>query len=264
MSREIVSRGIDHRPWRCGGAALVLLSLVACASSSGPDLRVVEAGTQARKLLVMPLNVVTSLPVELEEVSEEVDTRVLHYVASHDKEVARISFRDASMLWQASIRRAHAEDSTSDFFDAIAILARQVASQVSFDTLVIPSLLLRPAEMRVSRAEWDETKRPVQLAGLGHDPQGNAMMSRVDLNGTLQAASLYVLLVQPDGELLQERTIGISPIEEMRMMGSSEDRPTERPLIMAPTVRRMLDREHELSDAIERSFAPFLQPASSE
>src|SRR5512140_3446158 len=93
--------------------ALALASLhIACAfgcasGGQGPPTAAELAGREAKIIVVAPLNVATSLPVEIEGSSEIVSATLVEYLEDHGKSAQELGFRAGRDLWLQATREVN-------------------------------------------------------------------------------------------------------------------------------------------------------------
>jgi hypothetical protein len=231
------------------------LVCVACTTPHPYTLAPGASGAAARSLVVFPVNVVLSLPSELEPSSERADAAIRAYlVDAHGKEISTPRVLEARDLWMRSIREAAAAGEGSDFSDAVRILARGLRESGPYDALVIPSLLYRPARMSGYSVQWDGVSRRVPV---NSPPQrvGSIHVS-TSFSGQMDAVSLHVLVYDVEGRELFESFGGLDLAHEVEVWGNPQ-RPSETgwDFVLRPDP---LEDPALLREGIAIAFDPYL------
>ena len=164
----------------------------------------------------------------------EDDQELVSMLADEVASPASLQADGAAALWkEAMTEDTPADTGESGVRAAYARFARRVAKQVEFDALVIPALVTRPAMIEGHQAHWDGVWRLVETP-------------RIDLQnvhthggrGAVQAASLHVAVLTPEGEVLFEGVGGLTVLQRLEL--HQQDGRTEV---------RVSDRETPFADA---------------
>ena len=100
-------RGVASVAFRCVPAALALACLLGCAKPPRSG-RAVLLGPENRVFLILPLNVATAMPSELEPFSKIIWDELQRYLQAQGKQLKTISPQTAHNLWIKSIRQVRA------------------------------------------------------------------------------------------------------------------------------------------------------------
>jgi hypothetical protein len=233
-------------------AGLVAAQLLGCASAPRSE-RSVLAGNPAQSLLILPLNVAAVMPPELEAASPVVWQELELYLRAQGKELKTVSFQAARSLWIASIREARAADARAGYDHAARVLVGKLSRHADFDAVIAPSLYLRHARIAERSASWDGVERPLEFDAKERLP------ADFPLEGVAPAASLHAVVLDPQGNKLQEVISGLELVVGVRVLrdrARSADRVT---LQFVPRTDLFATREH-LREGIAKALAPYLPP----
>ena len=240
------------RGWLVGGLLCVALQGSGCASAPTKG-RSVLAGNPARNLLILPLNVAAVMPAELEAASPVVWEELEVYLRAQGKELKTVAFRDARRLWLASIHEARAADAHAGYDEAARLLVGKLSEHADFDAVIAPSLFLREAKIEGRSASWDGVERPLRIDAKAPLP------ADLPLEGVAPASSLHAVVLDPDGNRLQEAIAGLELLVDVRVLGQRGWTADEVTLQFVPRTELFTDRER-LQQGIARALAPFLPP----
>lgn len=214
-----VDRHSRFVPARLAGrliATLASATLLACTSAP-TDTRSVLAGTAARNVLILPLNVTAILSPELASLKEPVWADLETYLRAGSWQLRTASFSDAHKLWMGSIQkaRAAAKGRKVGFDEAARLLVVELSKHAEFDTLVIPSLFIREAPISGNAARWDGVERALELERNGRS--GEERYVDTTYVGVAPAASLHTVVLDSNGRKLQDRVGGLELLARVRV-----------------------------------------------
>jgi hypothetical protein len=196
------------------------LAALACASTRSPNAGETAAVLGPGRIVVAPLNLALRVPAELEGFDEPVWYELLHYVQAENRWLSVIERADAELVWGDAIAELEQSGAGPDLRTASAHFARQLRRHEDYDLLLMPSLVLRSARVRGSRASWDGVRRalPVREAPMSgavteSHPHG-AVPEVWGLHGRVSAVSLHVALLTSDGRYVYEGLGGLDLIHE--------------------------------------------------
>jgi hypothetical protein len=232
--------------------AVAVAQLLACASSA-PTERTVLAGNPARNLLILPLNVAAVMPTELEAASPVVWEELEIYLRAQGKELKTVSFPDARQLWLQSIQQVRDADPRAGYDDAARVLVGKLSQHAAFDAVIAPSLYLRAAPIAGRSASWDGVERPLEIEGKQRLPDS------LPLEGSAPAASLHVVVLDAQGNKLQEVIGGIELVVSARVVRRRGASPDALTLQFTPRADFFSNRKH-VQESIATTLAPFLPP----
>lgn len=239
------------------GALSAVLGLSAC----GPvklhpyDLAAGQEGAKGvHAILLLPLNLVTSLPEELDYPSQRVAAEIVRYLEGLGRKVDRVRLFEARALL-ASLEKADPPDP-----DATRLrFLERLRKDRSFDVVVMPDLVYRKAHVRAvtHKVEWDGVQRTLDL----RNPYQHKLSVRytADVAGDMPGVSLHVLVYGADGQRIFDSYGGIDIVHEAE--------PYETGQTGAYQLRWRLKR-HRLEDldaireGVRLAFDPYLSPAS--
>ena len=218
------------------------------------------AGNPARNLLILPLNVAAVMPTELEVARPIVWEELEIYLRAQGKELKTVSLEAARRLWVASIQEARAANARAGYDDVARVLVGKLSQSAVFDAVIAPSLYLRKAQIAGQSARWDGVEWPLEIEARGSLP--------VDfpLEGVAPAASLHVVVLDPEGNKIQEAISGLELLVGVRVVGkrgaSNDAAPSAGAtpsLEFTPRTDLFSSREH-VQQAIAKALAGFLPP----
>jgi hypothetical protein len=242
---------------RSFAVGLVVAHLIGCASVPRNE-RTVLAGGPDPTLLILPFNVAAVMPSELDPASPIVWKELKLYLRAHGKRLKTVSFRDARRFWLSSIRqvRAGEKGARAGYDDAARVLVLELAKHAEFDTLIAPSLFIRNAPITERIAAWDGVERPVEVEE--NDPGAGSIPADAPLSGLAPAASLHAVVLDANGDKLQEAQGGLELLVRVRVLGG--DAPGSQPTFeFAARSDLFANREH-VREGIAEALAPFLPP----
>jgi hypothetical protein len=242
-------------PW-FGGATLLLILVLAACGTPGKRSKAELAGELAQRMLVLPLNVVTTLPNELEEPSAMVWQELEAYLGSHGKQVQTLSLIDARDLWHESIEQVRMQGESRGGFKAAAkAMTVELAKHSEFDVVIIPSLFITQARMRGRSASWGGVRRTVELGG---EPlSAGSIVITSSLGGTIRGASIHVVVCDAQGIQVHEGSGGLDLLDLIYITGKESDPIHERPFGPQSRLDPFSDPKH-INEGVRRAFAPFL------
>jgi hypothetical protein len=191
-----------------------LLLLVGCASAAPPGPTPAQlAGEKSHTVVIVPLNVVVSLPARLEASTDIVARSLRSQIEAHGKSVDTIRFRDANHLWRSAMKEVISSKQPKNFENAARVFARHLHEEMPFDVLVIPSLFIQNArwDCRTHIAEWDDTRQKMEVVGRLRGAATCAFRDRPE------AASLLLNVLDAEGEILYSKQTGLELIEHIEV-----------------------------------------------
>jgi hypothetical protein len=236
-------------------AALAIGQELACASAPPVERSVLE-GSPARDVLLLPFNVAVVMPKELEVLSATVWDELETYLRAEDRRLRTVSFPDARRLWRRGVRqlRAGKADARVALDDAARALVLELARHAEFDTVIAPSLFVRQARISGRIAAWDGVERPVEIEAVGI--AARRFVAQTPLEGVAPAASLHAVVLDAEGNKLQEGLGGLELLVRVRVQA---DRTGGAKLAFETRTDLFAEREH-VRDGIARALSPFLPP----
>jgi len=210
-------------------------------------------------LLVLPLNVTAVMAPELRSASPAVWNELTAYLTDQGKQLKTVNATVARQLWLTSIKKVRAGEkgAQAGFGDAAAVFVRELARHAEFDAVVSPSLFLREAEISGRQARWDGVARPVEFDA--HSLEAETVAPGASFEGRAPAASLHVVVLDPEGVTLQERLRGLELLVRVRVRAPRPDLPPDRLVEYVKRTDLFSDRKSLRSDIAE-ALAPFLPP----
>lgn len=231
---------------------VMTLSLLPTAVMADEPTALPETG----RVVLAPLNMGVRAAPEVADGLEPVWDELVRMLEQRDPPPAALQRDAAAALWSEVVRSDEPGNERAGVYAAYGRFARRVAAQVEFDALVIPSLVMRKAEIHGHQASWDgvhrilDTPRPADLAWAGSLALGG--------RGSLDAASLHVAVLTPRGEIRFEGAGGIALLQGLALVesgGGSQVQVTPRPEPFADV--------DALREGVQAAFARPL-PASGE
>jgi hypothetical protein len=246
--------------------AIAGATALACASASrvedvaAPD--VAAAGRAAQVLLVLPLNVAVAMPKGLEGPSLAVLMELENHLRAHGKQLKTVSYPDARRLWLMSVERLRRSEKNdaADFAAAASLLAAELRRHAEFDALIVPSVLVRQAAMRGTRAAWDGVTRPTEIR---RDNRG-IHPSKLRASRTARSASLHVAVFDASGRQIHEGQGGLDLLVRVYTGdGLSTDLATSQ-FWYFEARPEFFDDPALLREGVAKALDPFLSPEVNE
>jgi hypothetical protein len=211
---------------------------------------------------MLPLNVVATLPTELEEQADLVWKELEVYLEAHGRRLQTVRLLDARRLWLDSIRQVRAKRESEQGFEAsLRVLALALAQHAEFDAVIVPSLFVQQARMVGKTAKWSGVRRRIDV--VGEDLDAGSIILQTSLSGTIQAASLHVVVLDAQGEAVHEGRGGLDLVQHIHMLGERSDSIFERGFVLESRPDPFDSRAH-LREGISEAFDPFLRPLALE
>lgn len=185
---------------------------VAAASLHSPD-------TSTGRVVLAPLNLGVEVAPALETAIEPVWQALLAYYESETPRAGSLHPGSAGELWTSTMA-SFEEGSAKDVHAVYGAFARRVAEQVEFGTLLMPVVVTRAATLRGAYAHWDGVR---QRAPVSDDllPSASWRLNGSDLEvrGKLGAASLLVVALDANGNVLFEGKGGLDLVHQIERRG---------------------------------------------
>jgi hypothetical protein len=226
------------------------------ASSATTDVSAVaDAGSvqsaDLTRIVLLPLNVPIALPVELESGAAGTFGAIQAYLIGHGATIQVLRLSDATTFWRKAASEASAREGVSDFHVAVEALARELDRHLEFGALVIPSLVIRQADLSGRSAYWDDVRELAYAPSDESETATQTLDPAAIVAPTLPAASLHVVVANASGEILQEKTAGLALLMRLRIAsGSIEEEPLPDSLADLDLVR----------EGVVQAFSPLLAP----
>ena len=194
-------------------SASLLLSCATPGPPPGPSPAQI-AGQEAKTIIIAPLNVVSSLPPELEGSTKMISAALVGHLEAHGKTVRVIGFRAGRDLWKSSMKEVRDSGEKRNFDNAARVYARRIGEQLDFDVLIVPSIFIQNAKMRARTVRWDGAEQKMVIEGGINSNRANLYQGNM---GTLsvRAASLFVHVLDRDGNSIQTKRSGLELIQHL-------------------------------------------------
>lgn len=188
---------------------VVGFALAACASGPPPGPTPAQiAGMQAETIAISPMNIVSSLPTELEGSTQIVVNALVEVLEAHGKKAVLIGYRAGRDLWRDSKKEVRESGLPPNFDNAARIYARKIGEQFEFDALIVPSIFIQNARKRRSSiVRWDDAEQSLEIRG---DSRG---VTLADV--TVKAASLFVQILDREGNSIHTKRVGLELIQHL-------------------------------------------------
>jgi len=171
--------------------------------------------------MLVPLNLPLPMPEEFALPSPVVWRELTILLAERAEVVETLPPERSRDLWLASIRAAREQaGERAGFDDAAGNLARSLATSSTFDRLLIPSLMLRPAPVAGRIAKWDGVTRDVEFNALGMAARSHVRSTPFE--GQIPAASLHVGVFDRSGAKLCEGLMGLELLARVRVENTEQ------------------------------------------
>jgi hypothetical protein len=227
-----------------------------CATGPPPGPSPAEiAGQQAKTIIIAPLNVVSSLPPELEGSTKMVTAAIVEHLEAHGKTVRVIEFRAGRDLWKGSMKEVRSSGEKQNFKNAARVYARRIGEQIEFDVLIVPSIFIQNAKMRSRTVRWDGAEQMMEQRGsLGTKYMGLANTLNV------RAASLFVYVLDREGTAIHTKKSGLELIQHVEF--STKERGgysgTRDPVMELVNDTPAVEDEAMVRAGVAAALSPFL------
>jgi hypothetical protein len=208
-------------------------------------------------LLILPFNVAVAMPEELDPHSDAVWEALEDYLRAHGKRLRTVSYRDARRFWIASIQevRAKPAGSRAGFDDAVRVLVGKLARHADFDSVIVPSLIIREARIAEDVAAWDGVERALEIEAISQEARRIA--DSTPLEGLAPAASLHAVVLDAAGNQVQQSQGGLDLIVGVRVMRRPGSLTGEPAFQFTTRSEPFANRDH-LTEGIALALSPFL------
>ncbi len=182
--------------------------------------------SEADRLVLAPLNLGVKVAPELEPGLEPVWQALLEHVEAQPTRAASLQPESAQVLWAEALASAN-ESGEQDLHAAYSAFAKGVAEHFEFKTLVMPVLVTRVASLRGSHAHWDGVRHRAEVPDDIDDLRRGSLIglgmleAEVRVRGELGAASLHVVALDREGNLVHEGKGGLDLLHKLRRRGAS-------------------------------------------
>lgn len=247
----------SRRSFRRGlGLVLVVVHSSFGCGTRGPEPPSAAelAGRDARVVVVAPLNVASSLPVEIEGSAEIVATTLVQYLEEHGKKAQKLNFRGGRELWVVATQQVAETRQKRNFENAASAYAREIRKQVEYDVLIIPTLYLQNVRVRGRVAKWDGAREPIRIEGSRNLSKMNHTFDR--MNADIRAASIMATVIAADGSAIQSENRGLQMIEHVQLHGRKVF--ANNPSFTIEANSPPLDDAVKIRAGIAGALAPFL------
>ncbi len=205
-------------PRGLGLAFILIVGAFGCAAGGPrPPTPTEIAGREAKVIIVAPLNVASSLPVEIEGSSKIVSTTLVGYLEEHGKKVQMLGYQVGRDLWVNATQQVSKSGKRRSFEAAASVYAHEIAKHVDYDVLIIPTLYIQNVRVQSMNARWDGTKETIRV-------EGKDILSKKDyavdgLRANVKAASMMAAVFASDGSEIQSAKRGLQMIEHVEILG---------------------------------------------
>jgi len=242
------------------GTWLVVMLALACASTPDTDPseeRSVLAGSAVQNVLILPINVTTTTPPDLEPHLPRVWEGLEDYLGLHGMRLRTVNYQVTRQFWLGSIKKVRERPGGKDagFDAAMKELIRKLAFHAEFDTVLVPTVFIAQAPIEEKSAHWDGVEREVSV--VANSLAGKAVAETVPLEGLAPAATLHMAVYDGEGNKIQEGRGGIDLLIEVRVKHNPYG-PGDDPVFrFMPRSDPFADPEH-VREGIAIALSPFL------
>lgn len=238
---------------------LAVVGLLGCATDTTGE-RALPTETHEEIFLILPLNVSSEMPPELEVLHPAVWDELELYLRAQNKVLKTLSRSAARRLLVESIGEVRASEEAAErgtragSDDVPRILARKLRSHVEFNALIVPSLFVREAPISSRTARWDGVEREVEVEVRGIDARA---LAATPFEANAPAASLHIAVFDAQGEMLHAGLGGLEILVGVRIVGSNL---SGTPMFQFARRADPLENRDHIREAVIAAFAPFLPP----
>lgn len=239
-------------------AALALVLVLQGCATAPPRAPSVLMGSENRVFLILPLNVATPMPRELEHFSAIVWKELELYLRNQEKQLKTISSKAARTLWLRMIRQLRAGGSAAavGYEDAARALTLELRKHTDFDTMIAPSLFIQKARITNRSARWDGVAHELEIEARGL--AARSLMAK-PFEGLAPAASVHVVAFDPSGDRIHEGQGGLDVLVRVQVKaGDRADPNGPNPTFQFATRTDLFADRTRLREGINEAFVPFL------
>jgi hypothetical protein len=246
-------RGIRRGRAPEAAGILLLAAVITGCSTPSPLQRALRDHEGSPVLLVLPLNLTSSMPDALAPGSRLFWEEFTGYLEDSGRPYHLVSPDLARRLWLESVVAATASAGEDAGFDeAAAILVARLAEQSDFTLVLSPSLLLRSALISGRYAHWDDVSRLVRF--FGEDRNTMRIARRTSIDGKAPASSLHLVVLDRSGRTLYDALRGVDLIVRVRVRA--------RPSMSEAEAFDYIERRNPFEDydALQETIGEVLDP----
>lgn len=196
-------------------ALLAPLVLGACAGSAptGP--------VDDRVILLAPLNIASPVAPQLEPITPILVKEMRNALAARGNVVRPLA--QGEDAWRISTALARNEDpEAEETFERVAsAMASGLGRKETFDVLVLPSAIVRSAEMSDRRARWDDHSQRIEYDVTGLRSRNIA--STMPLEGEVPGISLHLAAFDREGREMGQVLGGLALLAKVRVDAADQD-----------------------------------------
>lgn len=201
-------------PLGCVALTAAIAGALGCATTPDNQLYRPESA-RFERALVLPMNVVMSLPNELADSAERLDHELHAYLTARGKKIETVDLPDARGAWLASTQecKSRAQQGCRGFDGAAGVLAERLRDGRDYELVIIPNLISRAIKTSARNACWDGVCRELEV----RPAHGAIQLDQM----TVQAPSLSVFAFSRDGDKVFEGVGGLDLAHRLQLVGSS-------------------------------------------
>jgi hypothetical protein len=236
-------------------ACLLSLGCVGAGSHSNASAPAPARAASLETLLVLPLNIATAMPQNLEVLRWAVEEEIASYLLQRGHQPRSIARNLARSQWLQGVQQApEGETDELGAFDlAAGALARSLRERGEFDAMVVPSLVARDAPIQDRYASWDGAKQRLQLETRGLDSR---RLRETPLEGVAPAASLHIAVFDAQGQKLHEALGGLEVLVRVRL---TADNLRGEPAFQLLQRTDLLESPEAVREGIAIAFEPLIE-----
>jgi len=235
-----------------------------CACASSPDepatpTKSVLAGSAVQNVLVLPLNVASPIPPDLEQASPHVWKELEKYLRAHGMKLRTVNYQTARQFWLGSIQQVRSKPGGNEagYDDASRAMIEKLRKHAEFDTVVAPSIYITQATIAEKVATWDGVERSAPIEA--HSLAARAVADGIPLEGLAPAASIHIVVFDGTGNKIQEGRGGLALLVEVRVKQNPYG-PDPEPVFQFGPRPSAFDDGEVLRHGIAVALSPFLPP----
>lgn len=228
--------------------AVALACALGCATSERASTLAQEhrGAPTAKRFAVLYTNALVPISPDLENARDRVLGRVTRYLSIQGRERRVVEPSRTEDLWPTSVAEVNANDALPNtFYEAVKVFARRLSESMTFDALVVPSLVYREARLKNLHIKWDGAVRKVRKV---EDEEREIPKSFI---GSVPAVSLHLMVFDSEGELVFENYGGLDVVHELFVDPRKQE-------LVARLSQEILTEHRWLNDGTELAFEPYL------
>jgi hypothetical protein len=244
----------------CAALASAFAVLAACAGDDTDKVKTsVLAGSAVQNVLILPLNVTSGMPPELEEAAAPVWDELEVYLRAHGMRLRTINYATVRQYWLGSIKQVRSvPGATEASYEAAAkVMIDKLGRHAEFDTVLAPTIYIAQATIEGKVARWDGVERPVTMEA--RSLAAKAVAEGIPLEGLAPGASIHIVVFDGEGDKIQDGRGGLELTVDVKVKQNPYS-PSIDPVFRFGPREHAFEDPANLREGIALALSPFLPP----